>query len=202
MERRGLVQAQGRLAAGLRAALKEWAVTVRALEKGDQVLLLRKGGIAEKGLRFEPVHQDFLLFPTFEHQDRESLKEKYHPLLEDTLRHPAKESRVPIASWAHVERALPVHDVEPLLDLSDEYIWSEEEVRGRYEWKPERPLYLLLLRVHILPRTVELELLRQYGGCRSWIEVMEPVAVEGSQPVLDDDTFETRVRHIEERMGG
>jgi hypothetical protein len=182
--------------------LKEWAVTVRALELGEQVVLLRKGGIAEKARRFKPHHQDFLLFPTFEHQNPESLKDRYHPLLKETLRYSSKESIVPISSWAHVEKTLPIHALQRLLRISDEHIWSEEEVKGRYQWKPERPLYLLLLRVHRLPETVELDLLRQYGGCRSWIEVVEPVAVEGSEPVLDDEAFAERAKRVEEHVGG
>ena len=47
-----------------RTALKEWAVTVKALEQGSQVILLRKGGISEDGKRFAVAHDQFLLFPT------------------------------------------------------------------------------------------------------------------------------------------
>ena len=53
-------------------ALKEWAVTIAALEAGDQVLIVRKGGIGEK--RFELPHPRFYLFPTFEHQRPELVK--------------------------------------------------------------------------------------------------------------------------------
>ena len=55
-------------------ALKEWACVVRALGEGKQILLLRKGGIAEKGGEFRMEEPDFFLFPTFEHQDKTKLK--------------------------------------------------------------------------------------------------------------------------------
>ncbi|MFQ5837403.1 MAG: DUF1802 family protein [Thermoplasmata archaeon] len=197
-----MAQAQKSLRTDLKAALKEWAVTIRALEQGDQILLLRKGGIAEKGRRFEPLHEDFLLFPTFEHQHQESLRTEFHPLLAETLQYPRKDAKVPISSWAHVERGLPVKAIEPVLDLSKEYIWSETEVKRRYDWKPERPLYLLFLRVRRLPETREVDLRKQYGGCRSWVELTETVSTEGGHPVLDDEAFASRMRMIEERIGG
>ena len=46
-------------------ALKEWAVTVRALAEGEQLLTLRKGGIREEHKHFEIEHDRFFLYPTF-----------------------------------------------------------------------------------------------------------------------------------------
>lgn len=183
-------------------ALKEWAVTVRALERGDQVVVLRKGGIAEKRQRFEPRAARFLLFPTYEHQDPASLRPAYHGLLEETLAYPAKETRVPLSSWAQLVAAFRASDLKSLLELSDAYVWSEEEVRDRWAWKPERPLLLLALRVHRLPEVREIELRRQYGGCRSWVELHEPVDVAGSGPVLADEAFAERMERIATHPGG
>ena len=58
-------------------ALKEWAVVCRALEEGRQVVLLRKGGILEYRQGFEVKHEKFLMFPTFEHQSKDSLQPDY-----------------------------------------------------------------------------------------------------------------------------
>ena len=44
-------------------ALKEWAVTVQALAQGQQILLLRKGGIHESSQDFRVIHPEFLLYP-------------------------------------------------------------------------------------------------------------------------------------------
>ena len=49
-------------------ALKEWAVAVKAMSKGEQILILRKGGIHRADKEFRVVHPDFLLYPTYEHQ--------------------------------------------------------------------------------------------------------------------------------------
>src|SRR6188472_2307864 len=58
-------------------ALKEWAIICKALEEGKQILLLRKGGIMEYRKGFEVKHNEFLLYPTFEHQSIESIKAEY-----------------------------------------------------------------------------------------------------------------------------
>jgi len=49
-------------------AFKEWAVTVRALAEGEQLVTLRKGGIREPDKHFALEHERFFLYPTFDHQ--------------------------------------------------------------------------------------------------------------------------------------
>jgi hypothetical protein len=59
----------------LQVALKEWDVVCRALTSGRQMVLLRKGGISEAGDgSFQVQHDEFLLFPTFLHQNKQMLK--------------------------------------------------------------------------------------------------------------------------------
>ena len=53
-------------------AFKEWAITVRALAEGEQLLTLRKGGIREENKHFEIEHDRFFLYPTFDHQRNDS----------------------------------------------------------------------------------------------------------------------------------
>src|ERR1041384_7336334 len=67
-------------------ALKEWAVTVRALAEGEQLLTLRKGGIREENKHFELEHERFFLYPTFDHQRTDLVRASHHPLLPRDLR--------------------------------------------------------------------------------------------------------------------
>jgi hypothetical protein len=53
-------------------ALKEWAPLCEALGTGDQMIVVRKGGIREKA--FRPAASKFLLFPTGFHTDAELLR--------------------------------------------------------------------------------------------------------------------------------
>jgi len=64
-------------------ALKEWATVVKALENGNQTVLLRKGGILETVSGFKIESKKFLLFPTFEHQELKHIKPDFHNYLEE-----------------------------------------------------------------------------------------------------------------------
>src|ERR1700710_1213231 len=64
---------------------KEWAVTVRALAEGEQLLTLRKGGIREENKHFEVEHDQFFLYPTFDHQRNDLVRESHHPELRRAL---------------------------------------------------------------------------------------------------------------------
>ncbi len=66
-------------------AFKEWAVTVRALSEGEQLITLRKGGIQEDNKHFELEHDRFFLYPTFDHQRNDLVRESHHPELRRAL---------------------------------------------------------------------------------------------------------------------
>lgn len=58
-------------------ALKEWDIVCAALLEGKQAMLLRKGGILEAENEFVLEHAQFLLFPTFMHQDQAGTKAEW-----------------------------------------------------------------------------------------------------------------------------
>src|SRR3954463_8591651 len=60
-------------------AFKEWAVTVRALAEGEQLLTLRKGGIREPEKHFRLEHDRFFLYPTLDHQRNARVRESHQP---------------------------------------------------------------------------------------------------------------------------
>src|ERR1044072_4329792 len=76
-------------------AFKEWAVTVRALAEGEQLLTLRKGGIREAGKHFRVQHERFFLYPTFDHQRGDLVREAHRPELRRRLRGGAWAGRGP-----------------------------------------------------------------------------------------------------------
>src|SRR5688572_25098312 len=53
---------------------KEWAMVCEALGRGEQTVLLRKGGIAEGRDGFGFRHSEFFLFPTFFHEQIEKVR--------------------------------------------------------------------------------------------------------------------------------
>lgn len=95
-------------------ALKEWAVVCQALAEGKQIFILRKGGIQEK--EFQVKDQEFLLYPTLEHQSREEIKPEFHDLFK---RYPSfdEEEFIPISHYAKVIRDVPISSKEKLETL-------------------------------------------------------------------------------------
>src|ERR671922_110486 len=92
------------------AALKEWAVVCKALEEGRQILLLRKGGIMEYRQGFEVKHDKFLLFPTFEHQSKESIQMDYLDKLYNLLQNAPTNGKNKMTSYAKVVEIKEVSD--------------------------------------------------------------------------------------------
>src|SRR5215218_6811437 len=106
-------------------AFKEWAVTVRALAEGEQLVTLRKGGIREPGKHFALDHDRFFLYPTFDHQRNDLVRESHQP---------------------EIRRAVDA--------LSPFYVWTPDYAEKRLAWKRRHPLHVLLLRTYRIPRPV------------------------------------------------
>ncbi len=75
-------------------ALKEWATVLEAMARGEQLVLIRKGGLIEPGSGFELLAKTFLLYPTFEHQAVNYLQPSYQSYVDEAVRHRAPEGQV------------------------------------------------------------------------------------------------------------
>ena len=182
-------------------ALKEWAVTERALAQGRQILLLRKGGIHEEGKDFRVVHPEFLLYPTYEHQREELLQPEYQPGLRALLGEPHNEDQINFSHWAKVEEVIEVSEQEKVDHLSPHHIWTNAYAQSRLHWKPMLPLSVLLLRVYRMEQPVTVPFLPEYRGCTSWVDVLTPVSLGRLLPVLGDKDFRQRVDQVKASLG-
>jgi hypothetical protein len=182
-------------------ALKEWAVTVQALAQGRQILLLRKGGIREPGKDFRVDHTEFLLYPTYEHQKEDLLKDVFQSALRSLLAEPRPERQITFSHWAKVEEVIEVSQQKKVDDLSPHHIWTNAYAQSRLHWKPKLPLAVMLLRVYQMERPVDVPALPEYRGCTSWIEVLDRVPLGGLRPVLSEQEFRRRVDEIKNCLG-
>ncbi len=175
----------------LQHALKEWAVAIEALERGETALVVRKGGIREKA--FAVPKTRFLFFKSYEHQNPDQLKLLYHDLLR-TIPQRRDDGPVVFTSFAEVRGAYEVSETEELEALDSYHIWTHEYAESRLRWRPKKPLTVLVLRAYLLPEPVELPYRAEYGGCKSWIELEKAIPTAGSRPALDDAAFEELVQ--------
>lgn len=180
---------------GIVYALKEWAIAVEALEQGKTIMLLRKGGIHEESGRFKVAHDRVLLYPTHEHQQPFLLKDEYATQVTPVTSgwHP---ETIRISSWAEITNILLVSDEAVVRALLPFHIWNEHMISDRLQWKPRQPLYILLLRTYKLAQVQMIPYQEAYGGCKSWIDLAEPISIDDAQPVLDDATYASSVAEI------
>ncbi len=182
------------LPAELTLALKEWAVTQRALLEGHQLVLLRKGGLVEETGDFDLRAPDFLLYPTYEHETERA--GDIQPCFGKWLTE--EEERKPEHAWVRIEAAAHVTDVvrvespAKLLRLAPQHIWSKQFLQARFDWEPYKPVFALLVRAYTLPQEILLPMRREYGGCRSWVTLEQPVPTEGAVPAVSEAFFPRR----------
>jgi len=153
------------------AALKEWAVVCKALEEGRQVILLRKGGIMEYRQGFEVKHTDFFLYPTFEHQSKESLQPNYVNKLDTILQNAPVNNRNRITSCASVVLVKEITNKSVLGRLEKYHIWNDHYINLRVSYNPKRPLNVVVLRVYKMKTPLEVDVKPELAGCKSWIPV-------------------------------
>ena len=181
----------------LQVGLKEWAVVCRALEQGRQTVLLRKGGIYESAGEFELENREFLLFPTYLHQNLKMLKPTEHSGFEPRSAEP---EQVSMSAAGVVTDILELKSRAQVDAIDDEHVWTPPLIDMRFNYRPENPLYLLLVRAYRLLRAAALANTPTYAGCKSWVPLDQPVETGDALPVLDDVRYETRRASILERV--
>ena len=182
-------------------ALKEWAVTVDALAKGDQILLMRKGGIHEEGKNFRVLYPQFLLYPTYEHQKSDLLKPSHQPELARILTQPAPKDTITFSYWAKIFEVLEISQQDQVDSLSPHFIWTNAYAQSRLYWKPMLPLSVMLLRVFRMEKPVTVPHLPEYTGCRSWVDIVTNVPLGKVTPVLGEAAFQRRVDEVKGSLG-
>jgi hypothetical protein len=181
-------------------AFKEWDIAIQALELGETIILLRKGGIREQGGKFKVDHDKILLYPTFEHQKPTLLKPKYANLVQPVASgwHP---ETVKISSFAEITNILSwnnAQDEYSINSLIKYHIFNQEFVRDRLQFKPDQPLYILLLRTYKLEKVYNIAYHPSYGGCRSWIDLKETISLENMVPILTQENYDQQVSTIDQ----
>jgi hypothetical protein len=165
---------------------KEWAIVCDALGRGEQRVIIRKGGIAEGRDGFSFRHREFFLFPTFFHEQVERTRLENvtipaHAADEIEIRYFARiESAKLITDWWEAEALAPLHVLKP------------DVVRERFGYGDSAGLHVAWVRVFRLEPFWILPNQKSYAGCRSWVKLPDLPAHIRVAPVADQPTASTR----------
>ncbi len=185
-------------------ACKEWAVVVRALLAGEQLLDVRKGGLHEDGRHFQVQSTRFWLYPTVEHQQPELLKPAYQHWVDETVAAAPAERAIRVEGWADVTGVIEVTDPDVLATIVSKFIWTGEYAESRRKWKGRDPLVVLALRAHRTAEPITIPFRDEYGGCTSWVDLEglpdDPASLD-SEPALSDVSYDARVAMVEGDLG-
>jgi len=168
-------------------AFKEWAVVCEALGCGRQSIIIRKGGIAEGREGFSFRHREFLLFPTWFHEQIAKTR------LPATASLPGQRAgAVEIQFTANLEWCGVVTDRARLEALRDHHILADEVVDERFAYDECPGVHVAILRVFRLEPPCLLPMEKRYGGCRSWVDLPD---LEGHAlvSVLSDEEHQRRL---------
>ncbi len=162
-------------------------MAVAALAAGDQVLIVRKGGIGEK--RFELPHPAFYLFPTYAHQRPELVKPAARERFADPLALREDPERLPLAVYAQLVGSHPIADPDALAAIDHLHVLTADYAEERLRWRRKHPLWAAVLRVWTVEEPPVLDAL-EHGGCVSWVDLPESIGAPGAMtPALDDEAF-------------
>ena len=159
-------------------ALKEWSTVIGALDTGKQVILIRKGGIADPKFGIEANR--FYLYPTYFHQGESEAR-----------------PQVTITHWCEVVRTWSVRDQKLLARLEPLVAMPRDTLETRYRFRPDQALHVIGVRSFRLRKPVGVAFKDEYGGCKSWISVDEEIDIDGSQPVLTAPELAARIESVE-----
>lgn len=157
-------------------AFKEWALVCEALGRGEQSIILRKGGIAEGRGGFGFDHPEFFLFPTWYHGQIDRVRTDWVRMSGAVL--PAHDpGSVAISCMASLEWAGRLEDREVIRSLRDLHILDDSVIEERFVYDTRSGslggdgINLAFVRMFRLEPAVTLPMEEAFGGCRSWIDL-------------------------------
>lgn len=176
-------------------AFKEWAVVCEAIGSGRQSVILRKGGIAEGRDGFAFKHREFLLFPTW-----------FHEQLEKTILPPGTglplqlDGEIEIRHAVELEWSRLVTDASKLPSLRAFHILHDSVVDERFRYDETPGIHVGFVRGFRLATPRRLPMQKNFGGCRSWLDLPEMGDIP-LEPAISDGEHAARKDALEKLLG-
>ena len=184
-------------------AMKEWAYVIEALGRGEQSLVIRKGGILDQEGLFKPEHASFAFFPTYEHQNQDDLNPEGRKRLE-LCREPSypssEQERVLIQFAAQVEFAFWLEKEACLNRLAGMQCLTRQALEKRYHYGSRKGLTVLCVRVFRIIPAIPILKWPGYAGCKSWILLKTPIQPQLTEPVINQAKFAEETRALKQLL--
>ncbi len=176
-------------------AFKEWAVVCEAIGNGRQSIMLRKGGIAEGRDGFAFKHREFFLFPTWFHEQLEKTTLPHGTVLPTQL-----EGEIEIRYAVTLEWSRLVTDADRLPALREFHILNDSVIEERFRYDETPGIHIGFVRAFRLESPRCLTMQKNFGGCRSWVDLPGLEGVE-LMPVISDEEQAARRDALEAVLG-
>ena len=160
---------------------KEWSLVCDALGRGQQSIILRKGGIAEGRGGFSFRHREFFLFPTYFHEQVGKVRIAGAEI-------PPPGDVIAIRWCARVECISQIDSLSVAEALAPLHILTAEVVRERFGYKNDG-LNVAFVRIFEISPIWILRNEKRFSGCRSWVDLPLPPEMK-IRPVIDDAMHE------------
>ena len=121
------------------------------------------------------------------------LKSEAHAGFETRSAEPAQ---VKLSSAGVVTDIIQLRSRSQMDAIEGEHIWTPPLIDMRFNYRPENPLYLLLVRAYRLSAEVMVENTPAYAGCKSWVPLDRAIEAGKSMPVLDENAYSARRENI------
>ena len=162
------------------AGLKEWAIVCEAMGRGEQSVILRKGGLAEGRAGFGFRHSEFFLFPTFFHEQIDKVRGDGGEIPT------AREGQIEIRFFARVVTATAITSWQIAAALEPLHVLHQSVVRERFDYDEAPGVHVALVRVFRLAPSWRFQDASRYAGCRSWVMLPECPPEIQLEPVLTE----------------
>lgn len=164
-------------------AFKEWAGVCRAVAAGEQVLLLRKGGIHEVGGEFRPEYSRFWLYETHFHEHhRTGLKPSMTRFVDEAEADRPPAGTLRFSTFVDVVRVEHLTNLDAALALDAFHGWTAETVAQRFHYRTPGLFALTVRAFRVAPiNAVDRP---EYAGCKTWVPLDPPLPTAGAEPIL------------------
>jgi hypothetical protein len=70
----------------------------------------------------------------------------------------------------------------------------------RFAYRPEKPLYLVIVKAFRLPQPVIIDNTFAYAGCKSWVPLEQGIDTAGAHPALTDHQLAALTQTVESAL--